>query len=356
MGIGWDMSRLQGKHVGLALLSVFNIVGNGCLIFTITRHKHLRTVTNVLITSLAVADFLFGFPAAPLYILAETLDGQVVGGDWLSRICLVAMSLTSFQVVITVAMVFVITLERYVCILHPLKHRKWWAEPFNVRLVIILLWLYASIFLLMPLAGWNALDHYNSDNNNNNNSNDSNSTENCTTFTKCSVLTIQTGQYIATVFYVNIVPACITMPILYARMFRAVRQFLVRKASNGLTHHSSRRSRHQDSHDIHREIVRRVSRRSLRLLVVILVNFLCSWLLIFIWYVVATRGFTITYMTSARIDHIPIPVVFYDVAANLGYAHSALNPYIYGLGNVRIRKAFIRMVKTRTCRTSLCRR
>lgn len=60
--------RLQGKHVGLAVLSVCSMTGNSCLIFTITRHRHLRTASNVLVVSLAIADFLFGFPAAPLYI------------------------------------------------------------------------------------------------------------------------------------------------------------------------------------------------------------------------------------------------------------------------------------------------
>jgi hypothetical protein len=122
-------------------LSVFCVIGNICLIVTIMHHRHLRTVTNVLIVSLAVADFLFGFPTAPLHILAESLDGSVVRDSWLLNICLVANSLTSFQLIITMTMMMAITIERYICILHPLKHRKW-AQPCYVGMVISILWIF----------------------------------------------------------------------------------------------------------------------------------------------------------------------------------------------------------------------
>jgi hypothetical protein len=57
-----------------------------------------------------------------------------------------------------------------------------------------------------------------------------------------------------------------------------------------------------------------------------------------------------THVTEDHMKHLPIPVLFYEIAANLGFANSALNPYIYGLGNVRIRKAFLRMIRNCSCK------
>ena len=46
-------------------LSILTMAGNGFVIFIVCRKQRLRTKTNALIVSLAVADFLVGMIAVP---------------------------------------------------------------------------------------------------------------------------------------------------------------------------------------------------------------------------------------------------------------------------------------------------
>lgn len=117
---------------------------------------------------------------------------------------------------------FAIALGRYVRIVHPLRHRKLAAQG-NVRSVIVALWLYASVCLVPGLGGWNALGQYRRAEVN------ANGAGNWTRFAHCGVLAVQTGQFVGAVFYANVLlPASVATPVLYARMFQAVRRCLVR--------------------------------------------------------------------------------------------------------------------------------
>ena len=127
-------------------------------------------------------------------------------------------------------------------------------------------------------------------------------------------------------------------------------QNVTRQAVNG--HHvTDTRSRHNEQ-----DIIRRTSRRSLRLLVVLTIYSIFSWTPNIIWFMVATKGFTLTHMTQELFQNIPIPMEYYEITASIGFASSAVNPYIYGLGNVRIRRAFLNMFRNGRCFGFRCRR
>jgi hypothetical protein len=278
--------------------------------------------------SLATADFLFAFPTVPLHILAESTDSDEVLGHSLSTMCLVAMSLTSFQIVISVTTMLALTVERYVSIVRPLKHRKW-AQPHWVQTTIAIIWIYSAIFGALPLMGWNALHYYDPW------AETYNGTEGMVP--RCSFLIIHTGQYMGMLFLLHIFPACFIIPFLYIHMFWTIQKFVQRNRSLRQNHSNSGHDPPSTHH--------LSSRRSLRLLVVMVIYFVFSWLPVLIWYFIATNGFTYTYMTISIIENISIPSAYYQVAVNLGFANSAVNPYIYGLGNMNIRRTLIRMFK-----------
>ncbi|XP_022091148.1 somatostatin receptor type 5-like [Acanthaster planci] len=52
----------------LSVLGLFGLVGNACMVYIILRHKHMRTVPNVLILNLAVADLLYILVPTSFYV------------------------------------------------------------------------------------------------------------------------------------------------------------------------------------------------------------------------------------------------------------------------------------------------
>jgi len=337
--------RLLIKHVGLSVVSFFAIIGNALLIFTIVRNRHLRTTTNVFIVSLATADLVFGFPIVPIHIVAESAEGPMFGLS-LTSVCLVSMSLTSFQIATSVLSLFAITVERYLCILHPLKHRKW-ARPHSVAAIIGALWSYGLLIGAIPMMGWNAFQHYVPW--------ESGGNSGGIPVPRCHFVIANTGQYIGFLFFVVLFPVYSAMPYLYWHMFWAVRQFISRRLSRN-THHvvTSTDVIAQQIGRREQSVRRRTNRRSLRLLVVLTIYSVFSWTPELIWYMAATRGFTLTHMNPERFQNIPISMLYYQIASNFGFASSALNPYIYGLGNVRIRRAVLNMFRSCGCRKVNC--
>ncbi|XP_038052166.1 bombesin receptor subtype-3-like [Patiria miniata] len=57
--------------VFIAVFSVVGLVGNVCMMYAILRYSHMRTVPNVLIFNLAMADLLYILVTTPIYVKHE---------------------------------------------------------------------------------------------------------------------------------------------------------------------------------------------------------------------------------------------------------------------------------------------
>lgn len=58
-------------------VSILTVIGNGFVILLVYSKRHLRTKTNALIVSLAVADFLVGLHLIPLMFSLEADRSQL---------------------------------------------------------------------------------------------------------------------------------------------------------------------------------------------------------------------------------------------------------------------------------------
>jgi 7 transmembrane receptor (rhodopsin family) len=58
------------------IIAISSVVGNFMVIWTIVRHRHMRTVTNYYILNLAVADFLVALVVMPLKLIEYTAPCQ----------------------------------------------------------------------------------------------------------------------------------------------------------------------------------------------------------------------------------------------------------------------------------------
>jgi len=95
------------------IIAVTSVVGNFMVIWTIIRHRHMRTVTNYYILNLAVADFLVALVVMPLKLIeyAAPCRWQVFRHDVLCPLLYYVLPVFVFASVLTLA---AISIERSV--------------------------------------------------------------------------------------------------------------------------------------------------------------------------------------------------------------------------------------------------
>ena len=317
------------KHVILCVLSVMLVVGNGILIWTILRHKRLRTVTNLFVVALAFADFSMGFPSIPFHVLGER---QAMGQS--SLVCLLSMCLTSTQIVVSVILLFALSVERYLKFVHPFKHRTCLTRKRAV-IVIVLCWIYALVFGFIPALGWNSLTYAASVNQ---------------TLSVCRFEFILPGGYIALLFLGHIVPASLVLPMLHIRVFLTAQQVLRRHAD--MSDHIPRKASAVSvtSTNPEQQSLASQTRRNLRpfkILVMMVLYFIVSWLPLTVWQTVVFKGFTITNPDPEELFASSSERNGYYIACGLAVMNSVINPLFYGVGNRGIWNAFVQGVKVK---------
>eukprot|EP00061_Rhincodon_typus_P006054 g26279.t1 len=137
-----------GYFIAEVLMAFLAVFGNVFICFVVARNKKLRTATNYLLVSLAVADILVGAVAIPCALLTD------IGLPWCSYYLCVLMLCT--LLVLTQASIFgmfTIAVERYIAILRPFRYSVL-VTPRNTGLAIAVAWALAVAIGLVPLMGW----------------------------------------------------------------------------------------------------------------------------------------------------------------------------------------------------------
>lgn len=98
-------------------ISLIAIIGNGLVILVIARDKRMQTVTNIFIANLAIADVIIGLFATPFQFQPALLQRW----DYPSLLCSVAPSVKILSVSVSVFTLTLISFDRYVAVIYPLK-------------------------------------------------------------------------------------------------------------------------------------------------------------------------------------------------------------------------------------------
>ena len=130
------------------VLGVYTVVSNTlvCVVYISDCGRGLRTVSNKFVISLAVADIMVG-------LLVEPLN---VAHYWSAKDERILFCFYIFAVLSCVSSILHICammLDRYVAVSRPYRYRILVSDR-RVRLSLVLLWLTALHFAVLPIAGW----------------------------------------------------------------------------------------------------------------------------------------------------------------------------------------------------------
>ena len=129
----------------LAVFIVVTILGNGLVCLALYRQPHIRKVTYYPILSLAFADLLCGAIAMPAYIAKK----HVVGGWKEGVVCDIFRFSYFFTEYASVVSLTAISLERFISVKMPVKHRMWLTKR-KMTAALVVSWFDAAIVSVLP--------------------------------------------------------------------------------------------------------------------------------------------------------------------------------------------------------------
>lgn len=126
------------------------ILGNLLIIISLLRFHRLRKRIYILIGNLAVSDLLIGLVFIP-YDLVFLSNLELARQKYF---CLIRHSLSDMLLGASVMNLFAISFERYMAVVHPLKHTvicSWQA----ISIIVVASWLLSILLASLPILGWN---------------------------------------------------------------------------------------------------------------------------------------------------------------------------------------------------------
>ncbi|XP_053207111.1 beta-2 adrenergic receptor-like [Panonychus citri] len=321
------VTRIIGVIIG-CLIIVGTLFGNILVIMVVYKYRRMKSVTNILLASLASADITVAILVMPFLLVYDYLRfwpfRSIPCHFWIS--CDVMCCTSSILHLCAIA------LDRYCAITNPLRY-KTSVNRRNLYCNIIVIWISSITISFVPIfSGWYHAGTIN----------------NILTFDHLPDCELKVNRIYAVLsssisFYVPlIVMLYVYMRILIiaeeqSRQIKQVEYTLKESSSMGSTGYSSNTSGSRDSGDLF-DSGKRLRRKTKQLLVetkairtlgIIMGVFCACWLPFFIYYLV-----------EAYCDSCQTP---YEVKTGiqwLGYLNSSLNPLIYAFCNQDFKNAF----------------
>lgn len=114
------------------LISCCGVTGNALVIYVIVSRRRMRTVINILLLNLALADLCFALviPPSTAYVLATD---QWLLGDAICRLMHYLVNVTAYVTVYTLVL---ISINRYMTIVHSTSTARFRTRPVTVGLIV----------------------------------------------------------------------------------------------------------------------------------------------------------------------------------------------------------------------------
>ena len=282
------------QAVGMCLFILTGVPGNFLVCYLVRRTRRLRTVTNSIISNLAVADLgvcLFNIPVS----LVTVIYNRRMLTDFVCQIAGFTNALFLFEALWSLALV---SISRYWCIVQPAKFSSIFSRRRTMALITAT-WILSLLCSLPPLFGWSQYVFK---------------------IGKATCYFHLNGHLRYTVILaiaVFILPyILITVP--YYRIFRFIRGHS-RKLSVNRVSANFRKGTRSTFQDF----------KVTKLLLVVVCVFVACW----------TPHIIVNLLNGFDIIQ-PIPRILDAISTFLTFLSSSCNPFIYGLMNKKFRKGF----------------
>jgi allatostatin receptor len=121
-------------------ITVIGLAGNSLVVYAVSTRRRLRTVTNLLLLNLAIADLCFVAVVPPFtayeYVAGEMPQSSWALGDLACRLLHYLVNVTAYVTVYTLAMIAAV---RYATIVHGVRTARWRTRR-NVVRALVGLW------------------------------------------------------------------------------------------------------------------------------------------------------------------------------------------------------------------------
>ncbi|XP_067390217.1 somatostatin receptor type 5 [Emydura macquarii macquarii] len=126
------------------LVCAIGLSGNTLVIYVVLRYAKMKTVTNIYILNLAVADVLFmlGLP----FLATQNAISYWPFGSFCCRLVMTVDGINQFTSIFCLT---VMSMDRYLAVVHPLKSTKW-RRPRVAKLISTTVWT-VSFLVVLPL-------------------------------------------------------------------------------------------------------------------------------------------------------------------------------------------------------------
>ncbi len=158
-------SILQSSYA--LCIGILSVIANLIVISTIARHRHLRTVTNCFLLSLAASDYMYAFcslytsvMSILMYAAQRSYDDRLletlmkIKNDHFLCLFLECPGVLFASLMASLFSLMAIALEKYIGIFHPLHYYQLLTTR-RATALIAAIWLVSMTFGLMPWMGWN---------------------------------------------------------------------------------------------------------------------------------------------------------------------------------------------------------
>uniref|UniRef100_UPI00358F0A9D somatostatin receptor type 5-like n=1 Tax=Myxine glutinosa TaxID=7769 RepID=UPI00358F0A9D len=126
------------------MVCAVGLVGNTLVIYVVLRYAKMKTVTNIYILNLAVADELFML-GLPFLAMQNALSYWPFG----SLMCRLVMTIDAINQFTSIFCLMVMSVDRYLAVVHPMTSTKW-RRPVVAKLVNVGVWAF-SIVVVLPV-------------------------------------------------------------------------------------------------------------------------------------------------------------------------------------------------------------
>uniref|UniRef100_A0A3P8SYW5 G-protein coupled receptors family 1 profile domain-containing protein n=1 Tax=Amphiprion percula TaxID=161767 RepID=A0A3P8SYW5_AMPPE len=289
-------STLMTAVISLTVF-VVGLIGNTLAIYVVLRYAKMKTVTNIYILNLAVADelYILGLP----FLTTQNVLSYWPFGSFLCRTVMTADSMNQFTSIFCLT---VMSIDRYLAVVHPIRSTKW-RHPRVAKKVNAAVWA-VSFVVVLPVVIFSDVQD---------------------TFNSCNMIWPEPKDVWSTAFILYTATVGFFGPLLIICLCYLL--IVIKVKSSGARAGFTKR--------------RRSERKVTRMVVVIVVVFVLCWLPFFIINMV---NLVVIIPESSATAGI------YFFAVILSYANSCANPVLYGFLSDNFQQSFRKVLCVRSMR------